>query len=245
MASITQSTSTRPSRRATITAATVAAIASSFCAGLLVPTLWISSGLWPDYVPTWLASAMEERNVLLAVNTAVCTLLAILVQKEVHPVSHVVTLTAGGLSGFAAVLATIDQDNYIALTIGVVLTFPILVMCTSLFRLPRSMWGWIGLVLACATALFTFLSAIFETSLQYIVIYVIGERLTAAFLIISFTIMVVLFVLFLIMLVVKAAANRDSMETSLCMSMQTGAPAHQTQGSRRRSKKKGGGKRRK
>ena len=135
---------------------------AAICGIVLFASIIITSPIWgsayPEDIPEasvekqsyeGIEGVFDERDKLLAVLAATCTILAIIVPSHAMPKTYATNAVTGSLSAFAAVVGTFNLPSLWTPVAILLVAAPILIATTTAWRLPRSSWEcalWVAIV---------------------------------------------------------------------------------------------------
>ena len=134
----------------------------------------VTSTVWESKAPPWVLEALDHRAGLLALVAATFGLLSIIVSAQTMPKTFLITVVAGGLTGYAAVINAFDPMSKEVAVAILIATLPVLALWTSTWRMPRK-WEWAGWSAIGSIATLAIVVATVNTPLAVLIIALFGE----------------------------------------------------------------------
>ena len=124
-------------------------------------------------MPEWLQLVLDQRSRFLTLGAAVFGILAIIEPSQVMRRAYLITVVAGGLTGYAAVINSFDPIT-LAVGTGILLvTLPVFILSISTWRMPRR-WEWAGWSATTAVVCIVAVVAAVNTPMGALMIAVFG-----------------------------------------------------------------------
>ena len=102
-----------------------------------------TSTVWESVMPQWMQEVLDQRARFLTLCAAIFGILAIVVPGQIMPRAYLITVIAGGLTGYAAVINSFDPMT-LGIGVGIlIVTVPVFILSISAWRWPRR-WEWAG-----------------------------------------------------------------------------------------------------